>query len=297
MNVYYRVMIPYVSQPSWHIAGPLTIHAFGMIVAAAVLLGSHLAMRRCRAKGLSPDLCADLAFFTVVSGFVVAHLYSVLAYFPRQLLTDPLLILRIWEDISSFGGIVGGVFGIWLFLRLKGKALTFAVRMAYADAIAWAFPFAWAVGRLACTTAHDHPGSVTTFPLAISLKTEAARGFIAGMYKEAGRLAELPPWDRLASMGFHDLGWYEFLYTLLVICPMFLLLDRRPRPAGFFPLLFLLLYIPVRFAFDFLRIADVRYHGLTPGQWAALAAMPVVAWAMVRVAGTARGAFPASPPE
>jgi phosphatidylglycerol:prolipoprotein diacylglycerol transferase len=277
-------MIPYYAQPSWHIAGPLTVHAFGLIVAAAVLVGSHLAMRRCLRKGLSPDLCADLAFATVVSGFVVAHLYSVFAYFPGQLLTDPLLLFRIWEDISSFGGFLGGVLGIWLFFRYKGKSLDLAARLAYFDAIAWAFPFAWAIGRLACTTAHDHPGTVTSFPLAISLKTEAARGFIAGLYKEAGRLSDLPPWDALATMGFHDLGWYEFLYVLLVICPVFLLVDRKPRAPGFFPLLFVTLYIPVRFAFDFLRIADARYLGLTPGQWAALAAMPFVLRMMARVA-------------
>ncbi|HEY5997207.1 MAG TPA: prolipoprotein diacylglyceryl transferase family protein [Candidatus Deferrimicrobiaceae bacterium] len=276
-------MLPYFSQPSWHIYGPLTVHSFGLIVAVAVLTGSHLAMRRCRAKGLSPDLCADLVFYTVISGFVMAHLYSVLAYFPHQLLTDPLLLFRIWEDISSFGGIVGGVLGIWLFFRLKGKGLDRAARLGYLDAIAWAFPFAWAIGRLACTTAHDHPGTVTTFPLAISLESETARGVIAGFYKEAGRLADLPPWDRLATMGFHDLGWYEFLYTLFVICPLFLLFDRKPRPGGFFPLLFVSLYIPVRFAFDFLRIADTRYLGLTPGQWAALAVLPFVAWAMRRV--------------
>lgn len=287
-------MIPYFAQPSWHIAGPLTVHAFGLIVAVAVLVGSHLAMRRCESQRLSPDLCADLAFYTVVTGFVVAHVYSVLAYFPAQLLADPLLLFRIWEDISSFGGLVGGVLGIWLFFRLKGKSLDMATRIAYFDAIAWAFPFAWAIGRLACTTAHDHPGSVTTFPLAISLKSEAARGFITGLYKEAGKLSELPSWDRLASMGFHDLGFYEFLYTLLVVCPLFLLLGRKPRPGGFFPLLFAALYVPVRFGFDFLRIADVRYSGLTPGQWAAAAAMPFILWAIARVSG-ARGRSEAPP--
>jgi phosphatidylglycerol:prolipoprotein diacylglycerol transferase len=34
---------------------------------------------------------------------------------------------------------------------------------------------------------------------------------------------------------------------------------------------FVLLYAPGRFLLDFLRIADARYGGLTPGQWAAAA--------------------------
>ena len=99
--------------------------------------------------------------------------------------------------------------------------------------MAWALPFAWAVGRFACTLAHNHPGSVTTFPLARSLGTEEARAYITALYAEAGRLADLPAPPVLARMGFHDLGWYEFLYLVLVAGPVFLYLGRRARPAGY----------------------------------------------------------------
>jgi hypothetical protein len=43
---------------------------------------------------------------------------------------------------------------------------------------------------------------------------------------------------------------------------------------------FAALYLPVRFGFDMLRVADVRYAGLTPAQWVAaliMAALPFVA--------------------
>jgi hypothetical protein len=55
--------------------------------------------------------------------------------------------------------------------------------------------------------------------------------------------------------------------------PAVLLLGRRARTPGFFLAAFILLYMPVRFALDFLRVADARYAGLTPAQWAALAAL------------------------
>jgi hypothetical protein len=70
---------------------------------------------------------------------------------------------------------------------------------------------------------------------------------------------------------------------LFAVCPAFLLLDRKPRPGGFYALSFAAFYIPVRFALDFLRIADTRYLGLTPGQWAALAVLPFVGWAMRKI--------------
>jgi prolipoprotein diacylglyceryltransferase len=222
-------MIPYFPQPEYHLFGPLTIHAFGTIVAVAVIVGWRMVVARTRAKGLDPELVQDLLSYVVLSGFVVAHLYSVLAYFPREVMKDPLLLLKFWEDISSFGGFVGGLLGLWLFFRFKGRDVDASTRLRYLDGIAYAFPFAWAIGRVACSVAHDHPGTITTFPLGISLESPEAQNYIAFFYLEAGRLMELPPQAVLAKMAFHDLGWYEFLYTLCLMVPAFLLLDRKPR--------------------------------------------------------------------
>ncbi|MGE5190291.1 MAG: prolipoprotein diacylglyceryl transferase family protein [Gemmatimonadota bacterium] len=275
-------MIPYFQQPTLSL-GPVTLHAFGALAGAALLAGSALVVRRCRTSGLDPAVGGDLAVYAIVAGFVVAHLYSQLAYFPRELLDDPLRLFKLWENISSFGGFVGGVAGIWLFFRTRARDLSREERWRYLDAVAFALPFAWAIGRLGCTVAHDHPGTVTTFPLAVSLSTPAARAYIASYYDAAGRLADLPPAARLARMGFHDLGWYEFLYTLLAIVPAFLALDRRPRRPGFFAAAFVFLYVPVRFALDFLRLADARYFGLTPAQYAAIAGLAAAVWVSWRL--------------
>ena len=76
-------MIPYFPQPEYHLFGPVIVHAFGAIVALSVILGWRMAVARSRTKGLDPDRFQDLLLHVVLSGFVVAHLYSVLAYFPR----------------------------------------------------------------------------------------------------------------------------------------------------------------------------------------------------------------------
>ncbi|GAB4362579.1 MAG: hypothetical protein Kow00128_02410 [Deltaproteobacteria bacterium] len=268
-------MIPFFQQPTLHL-GPVTIYAFGVLVAAAMLVGSQVVIRRCRRDGLETGLAMDLIFYTLLAGLAGAHLFAVLAYFPGEIRKNPLLLLKFWENISSFGGIAGSVLGIGLFFRWKAPGLPAAVKWRYLEAIAFAFPFGWAIGRLGCTLAHDHPGAITRFPLGVSLATPEAREYIRYYYEAAGRLADLPDGTVLSGMAYHDLGWYEFLYTLLVIIPLFLLLDRRRRPTGFYPALFLLLYAPVRFAFDFLRVSDARYLGLTPGQYGAILAVAAV---------------------
>lgn len=272
--------LPYFEQPALSL-GPLTVHAFGVIVALSVWVGLALGKRRFERQGLDAALGERLSWWVLASGFLGAHLFAVLFYFPAELVRDPLMLLRVWEHISSFGGMLGGLVGILLFFRLRAPALAPRVRLAYLDAAAYVFPVSLMIGRAACTLAHDHPGSVTRFPLAIALDRAEARAYIGQVYAQAGRLAELPPGETLAGMGFHDLGWYEFLYLAIVVVPLTLVLSRRPRRTGFFLGLFAMVYAPVRFGLDFLRVSDARYAGLTPAQFAA-AAMLLVALLTVR---------------
>lgn len=262
-------MIPFFEQPVLRL-GPVSIHAFGVLIAVAMLIGLHLASRRARRHGLDSDVTSDMLVWALAFGLAGAHLFAVLAYTPSRVTEDPWLLLRFWEELSSFGGMIGGLVGIWVYFQWRRPGLPPSVRWAQIDVVAFMLPFAWAVGRLGCLFAHDHPGYVTTFFLARSLKSPPAREFIAQVYAAAGLEGALPHPSRLAEMGFHDLGGYEFLYLSLVVAPAFLWLDRQPRPQRFWVAAFLLLYTSVRFGIDFLRVSDVRYAGLTPGQYAAL---------------------------
>lgn len=266
-------MVPYFEQPTLRL-GPVTLHAFGALVAAGVAVGYAVALRRARSEGLDVRTAEAAMARALVWGFVAAHLFAVLAYFPGELRRDPAILLRFWEELSSFGGVFGGAVALGWYLRRQ--RLDPPTRLAYADVLAYAFPFAWTLGRLACTVAHDHPGRITTFPLAVSLESAAARLYIRGVYAGAGLGAALPGEPALARMGFHDLGWYEFLYLAFFVAPLFLWMGRRRRSPGFFLAALILVYAPVRFALDFLRVGDARYFGLTPAQYAAVLSLLLV---------------------
>jgi phosphatidylglycerol:prolipoprotein diacylglycerol transferase len=263
-------VIPFIQQPSLTV-GPLHLQAFGAILMGAVLVGEWMYRRRLASAQLDVGVGMAMAWYILVAGFIGAHLFSVLFYFPDQVAHDPWLLVRVWEDVSSFGGMLGGALGAVIYLRVRGRSLSSAERWGYCDAVAFVAPFGWAIGRIACSLAHDHPGRLTRFPLAISLATPQAQGYIARVYQGMG--LPLPPIDRLATMGFHDLGWYEFLYLTFAVVPLFLWLDRR-KPAwlqrpGAWIVTLVLVYAPMRLALDTLRVADVRYLNFTPGQYAA----------------------------
>lgn len=265
-------MIPFLDIPPIAL-GPITIQPFGLSVAAAAMIGLAIAQKRYARYGLDPMLGERLSWWAVIGGFLGAHLFAVLFYFPGQLARDPLLLIRLWDHISSFGGMLGGAIGGALFLKYRAPKQDERTRWSYLDAAAVAFAVSLTIGRIGCAMVHDHPGRVTDFPLAVSLETPTAQALIASAYAGAHAIAEAPLPASLAALGFHDLGLYELLYLALIVLPLMWLLDRTPRRPGFFVVVFAAMYMPVRFALDFLRVSDATYGGLTPAQWAAVAAL------------------------
>lgn len=270
-------MLPYFQQPSWQV-GPLSIHAFGVAVALAATVGQRMADRRATRLGLEQTTVNGLGGWMLGGGILGAHLFSVLFYFPEKLAADPWLLFRVWEDISSFGGMVGGGVGAMLFFHLRAPTMPARARLAFVDLVAYVFPTALAIGRIGCALAHDHPGVVTSFPLGISLRTTTAQAYLQGVYANAGLAA---PSD-VADLGFHDLGLYELLFLALVVLPLFRRWAQSDRPPGFFLAAFAGLYLPVRFALDFLRVADARYVGLTPAQWVAAGGLSMLPFFVIQ---------------
>ncbi|HYQ40360.1 MAG TPA: prolipoprotein diacylglyceryl transferase family protein [Polyangiaceae bacterium] len=254
---------------------PFTIKPFGALVATGVYIGSVLATRQGRRLGLSDRVMASFIAWVVGVGFLGGHMLDVIFYYPGQVLRDPLSLIRVWEGLSSFGGFSGAIIGGFLWKwRYKADILP------YADVIASSFPAAWVFGRTGCSVAHDHPG----------LPSDA---WFAVQYPGGGRF---------------DLGLYEMLLTI-PLALAFLWLRKKPRPWGFYVGAITIAYAPVRFALDFLRVAepiaesgglvaavDPRYAGLTPAQWACFGLLAVGVYFFARTLNTAGSASAFAPP-
>ena len=145
-------MFPYLHTPTYKL-GPFTIQAFGLLVATAVIIGTTLIRRRAEEMKLDADISIDSFFWILPGGFIISHVFSVLAYSPDKVLKNPMLLLYVWAGISSYGGILGGfAVAAWYFHKRKVPL------MPYLEATAYGFFPAFMVGRFACAVAHDHPG-------------------------------------------------------------------------------------------------------------------------------------------
>lgn len=246
-------MIPHFA---WHsiAVGPLTLHAWGLLVALGVVVS--LLVLRWDAKRLGHDASAwvDHAIAIIIAGFVGARLGHVLFYEPAQYLVDPLEVFRVWHGgMSSLGGfVVAAAYGVWRLRRARVDV------HAFAEAGALALPLGWMIGRIGCFLIHDHPGTLTHFALAVREP---------GVWGEAG-------WGR------HDLGLYDAIVAA-VIAVVVVVLRTQGWLRGRHMLVVVAVYAVARLFLDFLRAtdiagADVRYAGLTPAQYGTIAALVLV---------------------
>jgi len=231
-------MIPYFALREIPIGGGCSIAVFGTLVALGIFAGAWFAERNARRMGVSERELPGAILSAVVPGLILAHLVALVqaGWIDRW---SPRALLEFWNGMSSFGGFAGALLGLTVYYRRTRRSW-----LPMADLLAQSLVIGWVFGRLGCTLVHDHIGRPSEFVLAV----------------------------RFSDGPRHDLGLYELLYTILVLVPAVVALNRRPRPPGTSVAVLALLYAPARFLLDFLRQtdlpgADVRYLGLTMAQY------------------------------
>ncbi|MFZ6016000.1 MAG: prolipoprotein diacylglyceryl transferase [Patescibacteria group bacterium] len=228
-------MIPYFQFTKIPL-GPITIQAWGLLVAMGLLFGTWVAARRAKSHGLDPKHIWDAAFWAFLSAFIGARIFHVLFYDLGHYLAHPLDAINPAEPgFSMIGGLLGAALACTVYIYRK--KIDF---FQFADAGIFGLPFGEAIGRLGCFVIHDHPGiECHGNPLCIIYPDGIPR---------------------------HDHGLYASLLGA-GLAITFLILGRRERRPGFFLALYMIIFSCIRFSLDFYRAIDARYFHLTPTQW------------------------------
>ena len=198
-------MLPYFQFTTIHL-GPVPIQVWGLMVAIGILAATWVAAQLAKKRGQNPEIIWDLSVWVIVAAFIGARLVHAV-YEPATYLQDPLEFFRIWHGgFSIMGGFLGALpAGIW-FLRRRHVDV-----FAYSDTAIFGLPLGIFIGRIGCFLIHDHPGTLTNFPLGVQ-------------YPDGVR---------------HDLGLYDSINGLILFL-LFLLLAHRKAKTGTFVVVFLL---------------------------------------------------------
>lgn len=254
-------VLPYWQIGPWDI-GPLTIHSFGLAIVTGLIMGLYLGGERLmRLNDQDPERFHNFGIFLIIFGWIFSHVFEVVMYQPHAIRENPFILLQVWGSISSVGGVLGGIiaFFIWAYRNQREDHLQ------WANLAAWVLPFCFFWGRVGCALVHDHPGKDATEFGLWNWFYELTGGAVPEVFPLA---LEFPDGVIRHDLGFYEAIWWFFLAVL------FYFLGKKERRRGLYIWLLPLLYAPVRFGLDFLRLepnrmlhGDVRYFGLTPAQY------------------------------
>lgn len=211
------------------------ISTFGVMLAAAFLVGTWITALRMREEGLDPDAATTILLYVMAGGIGGSKLYFAIDVGLREGIPfRDLLFAR--EGITWYGGLVGGTLVGALGCRLHGIPVrTFANCTAVAGAVGQA------LGRVGCFLVGDDYGSPTDLPWGVAFPRGAP-----------------PTFDPV-----HPTQLYEIVWLL----PVALFLWRRRRKSPFLFGEYIALNGVGRLVIEIWRVNPRVALGLTEPQW------------------------------
>lgn len=124
--------------------GPLVVHSYGFMLFIGFVAAIAMARRRAERYGLKPDDIYDLAFWAILLGVLGARALFIIQEW-KDYAAEPRKILSEFSGLTSFGGLIGGFFGVVIYIKRAKKRF-----WPVLDAVAPSFLLAHAIGRIGC---------------------------------------------------------------------------------------------------------------------------------------------------
>jgi phosphatidylglycerol---prolipoprotein diacylglyceryl transferase len=255
--------------------GGFPVYTYGLLLAAAYLLGLQFALVRARARGLDPNRVMDLGIWIIVSALIGAKGMLVIVEHEKfgWSWTD---LMNLFRSAGVFyGGLIAAVV-VALFYLWRHRMPIWTTTDVFAPGIA----LGHVVGRLGCLFAGCCFGRPTNVPWAITFHNEYARDNVGTPF----------------GIPVHPTQLYEAGAELLIL-GILLFTEKKGRPyAGRTFWSYMLLYGISRFIIEFYR-GDVRGTvdflnlSLSTSQFVSLLVVPL-AIVMLVVLGRKSGTSP-----
>src|SRR5215217_5746206 len=212
--------------------GPITVYTYGVLLAAAYLLGLQLARVRAKKRGLDPNRVLDLGIYIIISALIGAKLLLLITDF-KTFTSDPRELLTLARSGGVFyGGLILAVTVALWYIRKIGLPL-----WTTCDVFAPGIALGHVIGRFGCLFAGCCFGKTTTKPWGITFTDPFAAANV-------GTPLGVP---------LHPTQLYE-AGAELVILGILLWTERKGRGfAGRTFWLYMLLYAVSRFIIEFFR--------------------------------------------
>ena len=229
--------IPSPSSGSFDL-GPLTLRAYGLMIALGVIAAVWLMAKRFERKNLNPEHASGIAMWLVPAGLVGARAYHVATDWQR-FEGDWIRAIKIWEGgLGILGGLIFGVGAAVLYCRQRELDLK-----TVTDIVAPTLPLAQLIGRWGNYFNQELFGRPTDLPWGL----------------------EISPQNRPAGFTgedtFHPTFLYESIWNVLVVFALLKIEKMKKIPTGFLLVAYFALYSIGRLWVEALRIDEATQWG------------------------------------
>jgi phosphatidylglycerol:prolipoprotein diacylglycerol transferase len=143
--------------------GPVTIRAFGLMMATGFLCAGYAAFRLARGTHRNLDYLSNLIVWIMLAGVVGARLAYVAEHWSSEFAGQYAAILRIdLGGLMFYGGVVGAALALWWFARRHHEPF-----LAVSDLLLAVLPLGHAFGRIGCFLNGCCHGRISSSCLAI----------------------------------------------------------------------------------------------------------------------------------
>jgi prolipoprotein diacylglyceryl transferase len=211
--------------------GPLSLHAYGLMLALGVLAAAKIAEIRWKRWGNDPRAITQIAVPVVIAGVIGARIYHLFTGYKWD--EDGLAgAFKIWEGgLSIWGAVAGGLIGVVVMARIKHLDTLMLM-----DAIAPGLAVAQAIGRFGNWFNQELYGKPTDLPWGLEI--------------DPSHRPDAYP----AKETFHPTFLYESIWCLLVAGAIVYAEKRFTLRRGQSFALYVALYTFGRIFFEWLRV-------------------------------------------
>lgn len=240
---------------------------YGLMMVTGGFLAALFACLKAKKRGLDPMDVVLAAIFCFVIGLMGAKALFIITEIPAYIThianhgfsLNWLMNEIITAGIVFYGGLIGGVFGGWLYTRLF--RLDF---WKHADLMIPFLPLAHGFGRVGCFCAGCCYGRAVMDSDPEWLKS------LAVVYTNAIGA----PNDGIAR---YPVQLFEACFLILILFPIMQVYSRKERRPGMIVGLYFIVYGIFRFLNEYLRADAIRgiFGGVSTSQWISLALVPI----------------------
>ncbi|MBE6758766.1 MAG: prolipoprotein diacylglyceryl transferase [Ruminococcaceae bacterium] len=243
------------------------IPMYGLMMVTGAFFAILFACLRAKKRRLEPMDVLLASIFCFIIGllgakllFIITEIPSYIAHFGKHGFSFSWLINEFMTaGIVFYGGMIGGVFGGWLYTRLF--RLDF---WKFADLMIPFLPLAHGFGRIGCFCAGCCYGRAP-----LDSEPEWLRSLAVVYTKAIGA-----PNDGVAR---YPVQLFEACFLVLVLLPILVFFSRKERRPGMVVGLYFIVYGVFRFINEYLRADSIRgiFGGVSTSQWISIALVPL----------------------